>query len=249
MKLTTLTKVLSLLLALNLNLSASEASHKIHWSYNGETSPAYWGEITPKFHTCGEGLNQSPIDLKGFIDGNLSTIPFDYNSTSTEIVNNGHSIQVNVAEGSTIKVDGIIFELKQFHFHTPSENNINGKSFPLEAHFVHSSKEGELAVVALMFNEGKKNKVLEQYWLKMPMKAGEKSELIVKTIETLLPKNRDYYRFNGSLTTPPCTEGVRWIVLKDATTLSKAQIKKFAKVMEHPNNRPIQAINARVIIE
>jgi len=249
MKLTTLTRGLSIILMLSSSTFASEHTNQSHWSYTGEEAPANWGSLSPEFQTCTSGVNQSPIDLKSFIDSNLTKIPFAYNTTSTEILNNGHTVQVNIAKGSIIKVDSIEFELKQFHFHTPSENNINGKSFPLEAHFVHASKDGKLAVVALMFKEGKENKILNQFWNKMPMKSGDKSKLIVEKLETLLPKNKDYYRFNGSLTTPPCTEGVRWIVLKEATTLSKAQIEKFAKVMGSPNNRPIQTTNARMVIE
>ena len=249
MKLTAVIRGLSILLILNLNAFASEHNKESHWNYNGENSPSNWGKLNPKFKTCSDGVNQSPIDLKNFIDANLTDIPFNYKSTSTEILNNGHTIQVNIAKGSTIKVDGILFELKQFHFHTPSENNINSKSFPLEAHFVHLSKDGKIAVVALMFKKGKKNKILENFWAKMPMKSGDKTKLLIEKLETLLPKSRDYYRFNGSLTTPPCTEGVRWIVLKEVATLSKAQIKKFTEVMGHSNNRPIQATNARMIIE
>ncbi len=246
MKLTSITKSLSLALLLTLSASASEAS-KVHWEYNGAGAPSNWGDLKPEFHTCKDGVNQSPIDLKGFVDAKLPELAFDYKSASTEILNNGHTIQVNIAGGSTIEIDGIKFELKQFHFHTPSENNINGKSFPLEAHFVHASKDGELAVVALMFEEGDENKMLGKLWAKMPMKSGEKSKLEIADVTSLLPKDRDYYRFNGSLTTPPCTEGVRWIVLKKSTTLSKAQADKFAKVMVHPNNRPIQPVNARII--
>ncbi|MCK5850211.1 MAG: carbonic anhydrase family protein, partial [Kiritimatiellae bacterium] len=223
------TKTLSLALLLTLSASASELG-TAHWGYNGAGAPSNWGELKPEFHTCEDGVNQSPIDLKGFVDGKLTDIPFDYKTGSTEILNNGHTIQVNIASGSTIEVDGIKFELKQFHFHTPSENNINGKSFPLEAHFVHASKDGELAVVALMFEEGDENKMLGKLWDKMPMKGGDKTKLKIADVTTILPKDRDYYRFNGSLTTPPCTEGVRWIVLKKSTTLSKAQIEKFAKV-------------------
>jgi len=247
MRLTTVTKSLSLALLLTLSASANE--HKAHWSYDGEASPAFWGELDNKFHTCKDGVNKSPINLTNFTDAKLADIPYDYKTGSTEILNNGHTVQVNIASGSTIEIDGIKFELKQFHFHTPSENNINGKSFPLEAHFVHASKDGELAVVALMFEEGEENKMLAKLWDKMPMKGGEKSKLEIADVTTILPKERDYYRFNGSLTTPPCTEGVRWIVLKKATTLSKAQKEKFAKVMGHPNNRPIQATNARIVAE
>ena len=251
MKITKITKGLSLALFLTLGMSASasESGEAHHWGYEGAGAPAHWGDLKPEFHTCKEGVNQSPIDLKGFVDAKLPELTFDYNSTSTEILNNGHTVQVNIASGSTVEVDGIKFELKQFHFHTPSENNINSKSFPLEAHFVHASKDGELAVVALMFEEGDENKILAQLWAKMPQKAGDKTKLEISDVTTLLPKERDYYRFNGSLTTPPCTEGVRWIVMKKATTLSKAQTEQFAKVMVHPNNRPIQGTNARIIAE
>jgi carbonic anhydrase len=245
-------KSLALALLLTLSSVASESTlghGKAHWGYEGAGLPAHWGELKPEFHMCKDGMNQSPIDLRGFIDANLIEIPFDYKTGSTEILNNGHTVQVNIASGSTIEVDGIKFELKQFHFHTPSENNINGTSFPLAAHFVHASKDGELAVVALMFEEGEENKILAQLWDKMPMRSGDKSKLEIADVTTILPKERDYYRFNGSLTTPPCTEGVRWIVMKKATTLSKAQIEKFAKVMIHPNNRPIQETNARMVIE
>lgn len=248
MKITTVTKSLSLALILTLGASASGAG-EAHWGYEGAGSPAHWGDLKPEFHTCKEGVNQAPIDLKDFVDAKLPALTFDYKSASTEILNNGHSVQVNIASGSTVEIDGIKFELKQFHFHTPSENNINGKSFPLEAHFVHASKDGELAVVALMFEEGDENKMLAQLWAKMPQKAGDKTKLEIADVTTLLPKERDYYRFNGSLTTPPCTEGVRWIVMKKATTLSKAQTEQFAKVMVHPNNRPIQGTNARIIVE
>jgi len=244
MKLKATIKCLSLALLLTSSAYSSEISH---WGYTEEGSPLSWGTLKPEFHTCKDGLNQSPIDLKVFVDAELPKLTYNYKSASTEILNNGHTVQVNIANGSTVVIDGIKFELKQFHFHTPSENNINGKSFPLEAHFVHASKDGELAVVALMFEEGDENKMLGKLWAKMPMKSGEKSKLEIADVTSLLPKDRDYYRFNGSLTTPPCTEGVRWIVLKKSTTLSKAQADKFAKVMVHPNNRPIQPVNARII--
>jgi len=248
MKIATVTKSLSLALLLTLSVSASE-SGEAHWGYEGAGAPAHWGDLKPEFHSCKDGLNQAPIDLKGFVEAKLPKLTFDYKSASKEILNNGHSIQVNIAGGSTVEIDGIKFELKQFHFHTPSENNINGKSFPLEAHFVHASKDGELAVVALMFEEGDENKMLAQLWAKMPQKAGDKTKLEIADVTTLLPKERDYYRFNGSLTTPPCTEGVRWIVIKKSSTVSKAQVEQFAKVMVHPNNRPVQATNARIIAE
>ena len=226
----------------------SEHAHKAHWSYTGDTSPENWAKVDKKYFMCAEGKNQSPINLTRFADAKLPPIGFNYHLVSTQMLDNGHTEQVNVKKGSSITVDGIKFDLKQFHFHTPSENNINGKSFPLEAHFVHASKDGELAVVAVMFREGAENIALNELWAQMPTKVGEHKMIDAKHLDALLPKERDYYRYNGSLTTPPCTEGVRWIVMKKPVTISKAQIKKFEKVMHMHNNRPLQPLNARVIL-
>ena len=252
MKISTLSYILSLTLFAPLyanDAAAHTGEHKIHWGYEGAGAPANWGKLDPKYHMCSEGVNQSPINIDRLLDAKLPELTYDYKSASKEVVNNGHAIQVNFEGGSTVEVDGIKFELKQYHFHSPSENNINGKSFPLEAHFVHLSKDGQIAVVAVMFEEGAKNDILEKIWEKMPMEPGKKVDLKLDNALELLPKDHDYYRFNGSLTTPPCTEGVRWIVLKKPATLSKEQIEKFKKVMGHPNNRPLQPLDARVVIE
>jgi len=233
----------------DIKLEHNKHAHTVHWSYEGEGAPEHWAQIDKRYFMCKEGNNQSPINLTHFTESELPAIQFDYHLISTEILDNGHTEQVNVKKGSSITVDDIQFDLKQFHFHTPSENNINGNSFPLEAHFVHASKNGELAVVAVMFKEGKANAALTELWAQMPEKVGEHHTIDAKHLDALLPKNRDYYRFNGSLTTPPCTEGVRWLVMKNSVTLSKAQIEKFAKIMHLHNNRPIQATNARMILK
>ena len=221
----------------------------VHWSYSGEAGPENWAKLSPEYGAC-SGSNQSPINLTGFIDAELKPIEFSYKGNASEILNNGHTVQVNVLAGSSIVVDGIQFDLKQFHFHAPSENLIKGKSFPLEGHLVHADKDGNLAVVAVMFTEGKASEALEKAWAQMPAKEGEKNKLTAEiSPEELLPANRDYYRFNGSLTTPPCTEGVRWLVMKESVTASEEQIEKFTHVMHHPNNRPVQPIKARTVLE
>jgi carbonic anhydrase len=146
-------------------------------------------------------------------------------------------------------VDGIQFNLKQFHFHSPSENHISGKSYPLEAHLVHADKDGNLAVVAVVFNEGKANATVAAAWSRMS-KAEGKSELPTKVSAAgLLPKSHDYYRYNGSLTTPPCTEGVRWIVMKKPMTVSQEQLNAFQTTVGFANNRPIQPANARPVLK
>lgn len=233
----------------DIKLEHNKHAHKVHWGYTGEESPEHWAELDKKNFICKEGRNQSPINLTGFIEADLPPIKFEYHLASTEIVDNGHTEQVNVKKGSAITLDGITFDLKQFHFHTPSENNINGKSFPLEVHFVHASKDGHLAVVAVMFEEGTENQALTELWEDMPTKVGEHHIVDAKHLDALLPKDRDYYRFNGSLTTPPCTEGVRWLVMKNIVMISKEQIDTFEKVMHMKNNRPIQPTHSRMILK
>lgn len=228
----------------------SFASGKTHWGYSGHEGPENWGELATEFATCSSGRNQSPVNLTGMIEGDLPELRINYKAGGNEIINNGHTVQVNYAPGSTITVGKRTFELKQFHFHSPSENRIEGRPYPMEAHFVHADKSGNLAVIAVMFIIGEHNAELEKAWSSMPHEAGDKHDLHdAIDASILLPKERTYYRFNGSLTTPPCTEGVNWFVMKSFDTASKDQVKKFFQTMHHKNNRPVQPINARVIIQ
>ena len=225
------------------------AADTAQWTYSGEGGPENWAKLSPEFGAC-TGKNQSPINLTGFIEAELKPIKVSYQAGGNEILNNGHTVQVNYAAGSGISVDGIQFDLKQLHFHAPSENLINGKSYPMEAHLVHADKDGNLAVVALMFKEGAENKVLAKIWPLIPKDAGEKTALPSPfDVAKLLPPNKSYYRFNGSLTTPPCTEGVRWLVMKTPVSASQEQVEAFSHVMHHPNNRPVQPVNARPVLQ
>ena len=229
------------------------SSHATHWGYTGHEGPANWGDLDSKYSMCKAGSSQSPINITRSVtveSDDLREIRFNYITSASEVVNNGHTVQVNIKDGSSINVDNIEFTLKQFHFHTPSENQINGKNFPLEAHFVHASAKGELAVVAVLFEDGKENKTLKKIWSKMPHKAGSKAGcgLNAKAIKSILPKDPDYYRFSGSLTTPPCSEGVRWLVMKHYSHISAAQTKEFLDLFHHANNRPVQPINARKVM-
>ncbi|WP_373071772.1 carbonic anhydrase [Sulfurimonas sp.] len=225
-----------------------------HWGYTGHEGPQHWGDLSPKFGMCKQGKSQSPINISKEVTvatEGLKEIKFNYTTRATEIINNGHTIQINVKDGSSIEIDGKTFDLKQFHFHTPSENQIESKNFPLEAHFVHADKDGTLAVVALMYEDGEDNKVLKKLWSRMPHKAGESNRCIMpaEMFATMMPKDKAYYRFNGSLTTPPCSEGVRWMVLKNYSHVSKAQTEEFLHLFHHANNRPVQPINARKVMK
>lgn len=246
MKNMTLVFTLSTLLT-GFNCFASESPH---WGYQGDVAPKYWSELKADYALCGSGENQSPINITNTVDAKLPELDINYSSYGSNVVNNGHSIQVNYQPGSTLVVDGDRFELKQFHFHSPSENTINGKSYPLEGHFVHADKNGKLAVIAVMFEKGQANTVLDRFWKQMPKNKGEKSRLTKKVAaRDLLPENTGYFRFNGSLTTPPCTEGVRWFVMKQPVSVSGQQVEKFSHIMHHPNNRDVQQLNARLVLE
>jgi carbonic anhydrase len=221
--------------------------HGTHWGYKGDIGPAAWTKLKPEFSACA-GKNQSPINVSGTVDAQMQPIRFSYKAGGTEVVNNGHTIQVNYEAGNGVSMDGIQFELKQFHFHSPSENQINGKSFPLEAHLVHADKDGNLAVVSVVFDLGPANPAVGAAWAQMPQAEGKAALPAKVSANGLLPASRDYYRYNGSLTTPPCTEGVRWVVMKQPMSISKEQIEAFKTTLGFDNNRPVQSVNARPVL-
>ncbi|MCX2945329.1 carbonic anhydrase family protein [Rahnella perminowiae] len=239
------------LAALTLSVSAQPAcaNEASHWSYDGDTAPQNWSKLSPDFYLCEQGKAQSPIDIKDALQVHPRPLKLSYQLPPVSVINNGHSVQVNVQQGDFVTLDGEKFVLQQFHFHSPSENTLNGKSFPMEAHFVHMNAEGEIAVIAVMFETGKANAGLEKIWQQMPDKAGEPVALKTKVdLLSLMPKDLTHYRFSGSLTTPPCTEGVRWLVVKEPQTLSETQLEKFQHAMHHANNHPVQGLHGRVIV-
>lgn len=221
----------------------------IPWSYSGESGPEYWGELSPEYRLCSEGRNQSPIDLTQLTEAELNPISLDYQRASAYIHHNGHTVKVNVQPGSQLRVNGRVFELKEFHAHAPSENLVGGQSFPMELHLVHADQEGHLAVVGVLFSEGEINPTLAKAWATLPQKDDKFTVVEPFSPAGLLPANRDHYLFNGSLTTPPCAEGVLWMVMKEPVTASPNQINAFKALMHHPNNRPVQPINARPVLQ
>lgn len=218
-----------------------------HWSYKGHGGPAEWGELDKAFATCKLGKVQSPIDIRGAKAAELPAIKFDYKPTPLKMIDNGHTIQVNYAPGSSIDIGGTRYELLQFHFHKPSEEKINGKSHAMVAHLVHKGTDGTLAVVAVLLDKGGANHTIDTIWKNLP-KEKEKETSGNATIDAtaLLPASRSYYTFAGSLTTPPCSEGVRWFVLKTPVRIAESKITAFGKL--YPMNaRPTQPLNGRTI--
>jgi Carbonic anhydrase len=240
--------IIAALMVTSLSCAASEQTS--HWGYEGQENPENWGKLSPDYSTCENGKNQSPINIDHVLKTEHENLKFSFKPSKQEIINNGHTIQVNVTGDNQLILDEQTFTLQQFHFHSPSENTIKGKSYPMEAHFVYKNKAGELTVVALMFNHGEVNRELAKIWQQMPAQAGNKA-IIENTVDirALFPNTLDYYRFSGSLTTPPCTEGVRWIVLEQPVTASEQQIEKFHSIMHHNNNRPVQPLNGRIIVD
>ncbi|MEM7127838.1 MAG: carbonic anhydrase family protein [Chloroflexota bacterium] len=226
-----------------------EKEEKPHWSYSGEVGPEFWGGLSPAFAMCGAGVEQSPIDLAGANDAYLSDIIFDYASTDLIVLNNGHTIQVNYDSGSAIEVDGEQFNLLQFHAHAPSEHTVDGESLPIELHLVHQSESGQLAVVGIMIEEGAPNEALTTLWENLPSEETPATAIASATINAadFLPEEQSSFRYMGSLTTPPCSEQVRWHVLTTPITMSAEQIAAFTDIY-NSNNRPVQQLNARTLV-
>ena len=240
----------SLVLCLVFSQAMAEGTH--HWTYEGAEGPEHWGELGEEFRMCSEGANQSPIDLVADVHADLPELVFEYYSSPVDVINNGHTIQQNNKPGSFFRIPerGTSFELKQFHFHSPSEHTIDGRSFAMEVHFVHADENGALAVVGVMIDEGDEHPVLNKLWAFMPEQVGETSQQPIGIEETnLLPPTREYFTYGGSLTTPPCSEGVIWIVLKTPIEASASQIATFKERIGSDNNRPIQPHNARLILD
>jgi carbonic anhydrase len=236
------------LLLLTLPAMGPAEDHAPHWGYTGDTGPEHWGDLAPEYQTCKTGLAQSPLDITDAVPAADSFIGFRYRSAPLSVVNNGHTIQVNYPPGSYLSLGGKSYQLKQFHFHTPSEHSVLGQRADMSAHLVHEARDGELAVVAVAMNTGRlPNREVARIWRAMPAKAGrEQRERISINAARLLPKRRSYFSYTGSLTTPPCTEGVRWVVMNEPITISPQQVDMFKAVIGD-NARPTQPLSGRVV--
>jgi carbonic anhydrase len=225
------------------------SSYAADWSYDGSTGPKHWGSLEQDFATCKTGKQQTPVNIatQHVQITPLPAIQTFFNPSLGKMINNGHTIQMSLVNGGGMIFDHTQYQLVQFHFHTPSETEINGKHFPMEAHLVFESAKGNAAVIAVFFQEGDENKKLNDIFSHFPIGKGESFSLTKPfNAGDLLPRSLAYYTFPGSLTTPPCGEGVTWYVLKDPVDLSAEQIKGFKAIFKK-NARPVQRLNGRVI--
>ena len=224
-----------------------EVEKGVHWGYTGEGAAQHWGDLKGDYHACSAGKEQSPINIARFLQEDQPDIKGTYVKSPLVVVNNGHSVQVNFAEGSSMSVDGTVYNLLQAHFHTPSEHYLDGAPYPMEVHFVHQTADGVLGVVGVMMKVGESHPAIEGIWQNVPA-AGETKEVVGVELSAsdLLPESLDYYKYHGSLTTPPCTEKVQWHVLKDTIEISESQLRAFQSVFP-VNARPVQPLNDRVV--
>jgi carbonic anhydrase len=223
---------------------------ELHWTYEGETGPQNWGKLKPEFNVCAIGKRQSPINIEesATLQGPAEPLQFNYTASSGTVVNNGHTIQVDLSGDNSLTVRGSTYRLLQFHFHTPSEEQVNYRNSAMVAHLVHKNNEGQLAVVAVLLDPGVANDLISKVWTYMPLDANDRVRMPPGLIDMneLLPKDQRYFQFIGSLTTPPCTEGVLWMVMKQPTQLGREQIRMFQQLF--PNNaRPVQPVNGRPV--
>lgn len=229
------------------SLASTNHAQSVLWGYSGENDASRWGELHPEFATCKTGNQQSPIDLKVTTQANMSPIEFNYKNTLVKVINKGHTLEVKYEPGSSISISGRRYELLQFHFHAPSEHTVDGNVYPMEVHLVHKSQDGKLAVIGVFIKEGKRNDFIETLWANIPLEEGKKILRGVSINASVLPlADKPYYHYSGSLTTPPCSEGVNWNILQTPIEVSQEQIKRFTSIY-NGNARPVQPLNRRII--
>ncbi|UCD25222.1 MAG: carbonic anhydrase family protein, partial [Gemmatimonadota bacterium] len=226
-----------------------------HWSYSGDDGPERWAELDSDYALCDSGVEQSPIDLRNatVVEGaslepeyRAGAVSIARNEHAVDLLDNGHTIQITYDAGSTIEADGVIYELVQFHFHAPSEHTVEGQHYPMEMHFVHQAEDGALAVVGVFVAEGEHSEVFQGLLDESPSQSGAERHLegVGLDVDAFVPEQTEYFRYMGSLTTPPCSEGVRWIVLPNPLVVSAEQVAAFERLL-HDNNRPLQPIGER----
>jgi carbonic anhydrase len=229
-----------------LAIGGAVAAQEAHWSYSGDTGPTHWGSLDPAYAACAQGQQQSPVDIPADAAVRPADIAFDYRPSAMNIVNNGHTVQVNYDPGSSIRVNGVRYDLTQFHFHARSEHALAGQHEPMEIHFVHKSANGGTAVVGVRLTSGAENPAYAAVIDNLPTTEGEPATVAGARVDArrMLPAQRTYWRYGGSLTTPPCTEGVQWLVMNSPVELSARQIAAFTAIYSD-NARPVQPLNGR----
>jgi carbonic anhydrase len=235
-------------------VAAAPVEPRPHWTYAGDTGPEHWGDLDPSFGLCSHGAKQTPVDLPLHATTAHAPARPQWTPVPLHVVNNGHAIQVDDVAPSSFTVDGTTYMLAQFHFHSPAEHTIAGHAYDAEMHLVHKSSDGKILVVGLLFTNGAENAVLKPVWDAMPSQAGGSPVIVPNVaidVASLLPSAPRYLRYEGSLTVPPCTEGVTWLVVEPDSNLSLSadQIARLRAATQPATNRPVQLLRERVVTE
>ena len=229
--------------------SAMAAGGAAKWGYEGELAAENWGTLAPEYSTCSTGQFQSPIDINASFSADVTDLDIKYDETAYKLTDTGHALKASFEEGNGFTAEGHNYKLLQLHFHTPSEYTIGGKQSPMVVHLVHQNEAGQLGVIGVMIDEGEANPAIEGLWSSIPEKTGDVLQIDeALDLQALLPADRSFYRFMGSLTTPPCSEGVNWFFMKNPITASKEQIAAHVAKWKH-NARPLQKKGHRLIID
>jgi carbonic anhydrase len=242
-------------LSVALIAAAVSAQWRTHWAYDGPEGPEHWSELDPEYAACNAGKEQSPIDIESAEKADLPPLRFEYKAAPLQhLIDNGYTLRVNYHDapgaGDFLDVGGTRYQLTQFHFHRPSEETVHGKPYAMVAHFMHQSSDGKVAGVAVLLTAGRANPAVQQLWDHWPKMQGKEIDASGVEVDpaALLPAEKGYYRYEGSVTAPPCTEGVTWYVLKTPVEISEEQVEAFGKVYPH-DVRPLQPLNGRVVKE
>ena len=219
-----------------------------HWGYRGIEGPQHWGLLTKEYATCETGSKQSPINIQTKnLPRHQETLKFNYKTSELHEMNNGHTVQISHKSGCNVALNNRTFKLRQFHFHEPSEHHIDGNKYPMEMHFVHQDEDGQILVIAVMMEVGPEHPALKNIWAWLPAQVGKESSFPINAnLREILPENTQHYRYSGSLTTPPCSEGVQWLVLTKPVKVSEQSLQKFLKIIGN-NARPVQPLGNRRI--
>jgi carbonic anhydrase len=237
--------------------TATSSAKPAHFSYVASEGPDHWGDLDPTFALCKAGTKQSPIALPTVLRTDaLSFARPSYPPIPLVVVNNGHNVQVKNTAAASITIDSVKYDLAQFHFHSPSEHTIGGKSFDLEMHLVHKSADGKIAVIGLLFTKGRKNELLEPIWAALPTTVSDTPTTVPNVtidVASLFPADLKFEHYEGSLTTPPCTEGVSWFVVEvpaqGGLEVSADQVSRYQALLHGITNRPVQPLNGRTVVE
>ena len=223
------------------------ATQSVHWGYSGSEGPEHWGCLSDEYRPCSEGVEQSPVNIAGYETGGGSALQFSYPGKAVAARNNGHTVYLDFEPGNILEVGGDAYELQVVHYHSPGEHEVDGEQFAAELHLVHQDSSRNLAVVGLLFRLGVASPLVQDLLDAAPETDSNDELADGPAASAYIPGARDYFGYAGSLTTPPCSEGVRWIVMQSVGTVSQEQVDHLQSITGGPNNRPVQEIGARTI--